>query len=141
VLQNIRFLNTTVNSVHRVILYIYSVGTYADGCVIGTEGEAEREHIPGYEEIKVLGKGGFGKVVLAKQTSAGVSDPSQDVATKFVPKEDVCVAEGKVLIQGLGHPFVVQVLLFFETKVLCSFLNAVKYTVIYRKHQHVVMFL
>jgi serine/threonine protein kinase len=120
---------------------IYSVETYADGCVICIEGEAEGEYIPGYEEVGVLGRGGFGKVILAKQTSASVSDPSQDVAIKFVPKEDVCVAERKVLIQGLGHPFLVQVLSFFQTKVLCSFLNAVKYTEIYHKHQHVVMFL
>jgi hypothetical protein len=42
-LQNISFLNTTVNSVYTVIAYIYSVETYADGCVIGIEGEAKGE--------------------------------------------------------------------------------------------------
>ena len=40
---------------------------------------------------------------------------------KIVPKGHVSVVEKEVLIRAVGHPFLVQLLSYFQTKVHCSF--------------------
>ncbi|GFG36030.1 hypothetical protein Cfor_08431, partial [Coptotermes formosanus] len=93
--------------------------TYGDGCVAGIEGEeCGKKWCGQYEAIKVLGSGGFGKVLLAKRKSAGGPGCNQEVvAIKVVAKEDDRdLVEKEVLMRAVGHPFLVQLLSFFRTK-------------------------
>jgi serine/threonine protein kinase len=125
-LQNILSLNNTVSKIYRVIVYIYSVETYGDGCVAGIEGEECRKKWCGqYEAIKVLGRGAFGKILLAKRKSAGGPGCNQEVvAIKVVAQEDDRdLVEKEVLMRAVGHPFLVQLLSFFRSKVFAVFLN------------------
>jgi hypothetical protein len=70
--------------------------------------------------------------MLAKRKSAGGSGSRQEVfAIKAVSQENVChdlpeywsIVEKLVFICAVGHQFLVQLYSFFETKVLCSFVN------------------
>jgi hypothetical protein len=69
-----------------------------------------------FKQIKLLGKGGFGQVVLAKKKSTGDHRSSEEeFALKFVPNERVCEVEKEVFIRAVGHPFLVQLLAYFQT--------------------------
>jgi len=68
-----------------------------------------------------VGKGGFGQIIRAKRRSTGGHSSNKDmVALKVVPKSRVSVVEKEALIRAVGHPFIVQLLSYFETKVRCS---------------------
>jgi hypothetical protein len=59
--------------------------------------------------MKDLGKGAFGKVVLARLKSTGGQSSSEELfALKFVSYIHVTKTEKEVLFQADGHPFLVQ---------------------------------
>ena len=96
----------------------------AQFCCISLE-EGEQGHrreergfcLEDFKIIKCLDKGGFGQVVLAKKKSAGGHSFSEEVcALKLVPNELVSVVEREVLVRAVGHPFLVQLLAYFETR-------------------------
>jgi len=75
-----------------------------------------------FKLIKCLGKGAFGKVVLAKKKAAGGHSSNEEVfALKFVHKKHVSELEKEVLVRAVGHPFLVQLIAYFWTKVTCCF--------------------
>ena len=66
-----------------------------------------------------MGRGAFGQIILAKRRSTGGRSSNKDVvALKVVPKARVSVVEKEALIRAVGHPFIVQLLSYFETKIL-----------------------
>jgi hypothetical protein len=76
------FFNKSVRSIYTVIWYICS-----DGCVTGCQREERGLCLRDFKIIEHLGKGGFGKVVLAKKKSTGGRSSSKEVlALKLVPK-------------------------------------------------------
>jgi serine/threonine protein kinase len=84
-------------------------------CVTDHQGKL---YVGNYELIARLGRGGFGQVMLARKRSTDGSNLNKDVvALKVVPKSRVSVVEKEVLIRAVGHPFLVQLLSYFETKV------------------------
>ena len=75
-----------------------------------------------FKLTKCLGKGAFGKVVLAKKKATGGHSSSEEMfALKFVRKQHVPKIEKEVLVQAVGHPFLVQLITYFQTKVTCCF--------------------
>jgi serine/threonine protein kinase len=81
-----------------------------------------------YHKIKLLGKGGFGTVLLVERTPASRSDGKRDLfAMKRVSKRaskdagSRRIVEKEVFKNAVGHPFLVQLHLYFETAVLYSF--------------------
>jgi len=59
--------------------------------------------------------------VVAKRRSTGGRSSNKDrVALKVVPRSRVFAVEKEVLMRAVGHPFIVQLLSYFETKVRCS---------------------
>ena len=72
---------------------------------------------------KLLGRGKFGKVVLAKRKLAGGTGSNQNVFAVKTAKIRGRNIELEVFNLAVGYPFLVQLLLIFQTKVLCSFLN------------------
>ena len=78
-----------------------------------------------FEDFKItnrLGEGTFGKVVLARKKLPGGHSCSEEVfAVKIVPKKHVSDVEKEVFLRTIGHPFLVQLLAYFEVKASCSF--------------------
>jgi sporulation protein YlmC with PRC-barrel domain len=75
-----------------------------------------------YFQIKLScpGKESFGKVVLARKKSIGGQSSSKEMfALKFVPYQHVSKIEKEVLIRAVGHPFLVQLLAYFQIKLRC----------------------
>jgi serine/threonine protein kinase len=119
-------------------VYICSVSAYAHGCFIGLQKEEKTTDIAENEEecslsqyrlVKFLGKGGYGNVTLVKRMSASCSCCKQDLfAMKAVPKDTLSryiasrrIMEKEVFMHVVGHPFLVQLHSYFQTKVLHSF--------------------
>jgi hypothetical protein len=117
-------------------VYICSVYTYANGCVIGLRREETADNIGNekiysldqYHVLQLLGKGASGNITLVKRISAGCKQ--ELYAMKSVPKDAFCkyvwcrrIIEQEVFVCAVGHPFQVQLHSYFETKVLHSFLN------------------
>ena len=70
-----------------------------------------------FETIAHLGKGAFGSVVLAKKKSTGGHSSSEKVfALKSVPHVRAFKVEKEVFIRAAGHPFLVQLLAYFQTQ-------------------------
>jgi serine/threonine protein kinase len=70
--------------------------------------------------IKLLGKGNFGKVFLARKISKdGKSSSEEKLAVKIVPHYCVSEVEKEVFILAIGHPFLVQLVASFHTEVTC----------------------
>ena len=67
--------------------------------------------------IRRLGAGSFGQVVLAKKKSTRGHSSSKEVfALKIVPKQLVYEVEKEVLVRAVGHPFLVQLHAYFQTR-------------------------
>jgi len=118
---------------------IYSVSTNADVCVIGNRHGR-------FRIIKELGSGGAGKVYLARRSLAGGLVYSHEVYAVKVAKKLQRNVELEVFNQATGHPYLVQMLTFFETKVCSSYLNVCVFsqltdTEIEYKYQYVATFL
>jgi len=65
----------------------------------------------------LLGKGGFGSVMQAKKKSTGDHSWSEEVvALKKVDNKKVFKVEKEVLFRAVGHPFLVQLLTYFQTE-------------------------
>jgi hypothetical protein len=112
-LYSVLFLNNTVSSIYTVIWDICSFG-----CVTDRQGKL---YLGYYELIAHLDRGRFGQVILAKNKSTGGRSPSKEFfALKIVPHPCVSEVEKEVLIQAFGHPFLVQLLSYFQTDVCCS---------------------
>jgi len=88
---------------------------YSDGVTFEeTERGGRRED---FKVFGLLGAGGFGRVVLAKKKSTDGSSCSKELlALKFVPNKLVYKVEREVLFRAVGHPFLVQLLAYFQTK-------------------------
>jgi len=70
-----------------------------------------------FEVFGLLGKGGFGSVMKAKKKSTGDHSSSEEmVALKKVPNKKVRKVEKLVLLRAVGHPFLVQLLTYFQTE-------------------------
>jgi serine/threonine protein kinase len=121
----------------RIIVYISSVETYADDCIIGLQREETEDRdgndkkpcLDQYQLIACLGQGAYGVVMLAKRKSAvGPGSRQELFAIKSVRKcrnasEYRSIPEKDVLMRAIGHPFLVQMHSCFQTQVRCSFLN------------------
>jgi hypothetical protein len=71
-----------------------------------------------------LGRGAFGKVLKATRKSAEGHIYNQEFfALKYVSKQRLENVELKVFCEAAGHPFLLQLVSFFETKVCSSYLN------------------
>ena len=85
----------------------------------GTGRERRRED---FQLIGILGDGAFGSVALAKKISTCAHISSEEVlALKFVPNDRVTKIEKEVLLRVVGHPFLVQLLEYFQTNDLMCY--------------------
>ena len=85
---------------------------YFDGLTFEeTEWGGRRED---FKVFGLLGEGRFGSIVLAKKKSTGGRE--EVLALKFVPNKLVSDVEKDVLFRAVGHPFLVQLLAYFQTK-------------------------
>ena len=90
---------------------------------------SQRPSVHCFDPIRVLGEGGFGKVVLARQKA--LNGRGQLLAIKAVRKDHIRSlklpflgeAERGALILASGHPFVTTFHACFQTKVSLNFLN------------------
>jgi serine/threonine protein kinase len=83
--------------------------------------------------MKVLGQGGFGKVLLAAQKSANRFHwQGKLCAVKVMEKRDIVLrgyyenvkTEKEILTQVYGCPFLISFYGSFQTEVSCLFLNS-----------------
>jgi serine/threonine protein kinase len=96
----------TKESPHSTYFYIYTFEKTDRG---------GRKEI--FKVFGLLGEGTFGQVALAKKKSTGGHSSSEEVvAIKFVPNNKVSAIEKEVLFRAVGHPFLVQLLTYFQTK-------------------------
>jgi serine/threonine protein kinase len=87
---------------------------YFDGVTFEKPGRGGRRK--DFKVFGLLGEGAFGRVLLAKKKSTGGHSSSEEVlALKFVPNKRVSDFEKEVLFRVVGHPFMVQLLTFFQT--------------------------
>jgi len=85
--------------------------------------------IDSFQPVRILGQGGFGKVILVKRKTADECD--RHFAVKVVKKSDVinsssvayAIIEKEAMAIASGHPFVTTLYTCFQTKVICNFLN------------------
>ena len=69
-----------------------------------------------FKVFGLLGKGAFCSVLLAKKKSTVGHSSSEEVfALKFVPNKLVSEVEKEVFLRAVGHPFLVQLLTYFQT--------------------------
>ena len=75
-----------------------------------------------FELIGLLSDGAYGRVALAKKKSTGGHCSSEEMfVLKFVNKERVSRTEKEVLLRAVGHPFLAQLLAYFQTKELMCY--------------------
>jgi serine/threonine protein kinase len=86
-----------------------------------------------YHIVKILGRGSFGNVTLVKRMSRDGLDGEEEMfAMKTVPQGDFSNydrfgrnVEKEVFLSAVGHPYLIQLHFYFETKVLRSCFHAV----------------
>ena len=111
-------------------MYIYSVQTYAHGCVIDLQGdqtgddvEMEKYFLKQYRIIKLLGKGSFGNIKLVMRMSEDCCGGKEELfAMKPVPKAGFSEythssrnVQKEVFSHVIGHPFLIQLYSYFLT--------------------------
>jgi serine/threonine protein kinase len=69
-----------------------------------------------FKIIEHLGEGRFGHVVLAKKKTGGHGSSEEVSALKLVLTRFVSEVEKEVLVRGVGHPFLVQLLAYYKTE-------------------------
>ena len=95
---------------------------------VSFEGTGRGRRREDFKLIGLLGNGTFGSVALAKKIPTGDPSLSEEVfALKFVPNDRVSKIEKEVLLRAVGHPFLVQLLAYFQTKgLLCYVMEYVE---------------
>ena len=81
------------------------------------------------DPVRILGQGGFGKVILVKRKTADECD--RHFAVKVVKKSHItncrsvayAIIEKEAMVLASGHPFITTLYSCFQTKVICNFLN------------------
>ena len=123
---------TIVTSIYSVEILCRS-NTLND-CVSGeteTSGRTAQPKVSldSFHPIRILGEGGFGKVILAKKKSPDGYD--QRFAIKVMKKSHIIsccsvtctVSEKEALVLASGHPFITTLYSCFQTKVIFNFLK------------------
>jgi len=85
--------------------------------------------IDSFHPIRILGEGGFGKVILVKKKAS--DGTNQRFAIKVLKKSHIIsccsvtytVTENEALVLASGHPFLTTLYSCFQTKVIFNFLN------------------
>ena len=83
--------------------------------------------IDNFDPVRILGQGGFGKVILVKRKTADECD--RHFAVKVVKKSHItncatyAITEKEAMVLASGHPFITTLYSCFQTKVICNFLN------------------
>jgi serine/threonine protein kinase len=111
--------------------------SYVHGCVIGPQREVKADgsgnekncSLDQYRTLQFLGRGAFGNVTLVSRMSTGCSVCKEELhAMKSVSKDAFSkygvswrIVEKEVFMSAAGHPFLVQLHSYFETKVLHGF--------------------
>ena len=117
-------------------------GIYFEETERGHQREERRLRLSDFKLIGILGEGRFGNVILAIKKSTGGHSSSEELfALKFVPNKLVSKIEKEVFIRAVGHPFLVQLLSYFQTKealcyvmeylegsTLCSLLSILRFS-------------
>jgi serine/threonine protein kinase len=104
-------------------VYISAFLAYTDGCVSGTE----TNPLNSYQPVRVLGEGGFGKVVLAKKKAQDGTDQLFAVKALINPNlmddddRAFIFTEKEVMILGSEHPFITTLHSCFRAKVSLNF--------------------
>jgi len=93
---------------------------FSNGVVIDRRRGERGFGLKGFQIMKNLGEGAFGKVVLARKKSVGQSSSEELFALKFVQHTQVNRIEKEVLFRAVGHPFLIQLHAYFRTRVNCS---------------------
>jgi serine/threonine protein kinase len=98
---------------------------FSNGVVIDRQRGERGFHLKGFKIMKNLGKGSFGKIMLArKKSTVGQSSSEELFALKFVRYTHMNKIEKEVLFRAVGHPFLVQLHAYFRTRVNCSFMHS-----------------
>ena len=82
-----------------------------------------------FHPVRILGEGGFGKVILAKKNRSDGCD--QHFALKVLKKANImssgslkyAVTEKEALVLASGHPFVTTMYSCFQTRVISNLLS------------------
>jgi hypothetical protein len=132
---------TTTKTTYECIITVTSIYSVENSCLSNTlndcaSGQIETSGRPAetkvcidsFHPIRILGEGGFGKVILAKKKASEKSD--ERFAVKVMKKSHIInccsvtytVTEKEALVLASGHPFITTLYSCFQTKVIFNFL-------------------
>jgi serine/threonine protein kinase len=83
----------------------------------------QEEDLMNYESVELIDRGAFGNVHLVRKKSAGGPHYREEFYALKVTRKLQDNIELQVLRETVGHPYLVQLVSFFETEVCSSYLN------------------